>query len=286
MIISGDSDCSDSRLVDLSEWLRFLTSDETKFDFIHANLMDQTDGWRGADGVMRGHLLYFVESGAVDGVIDDRRVRLDAGGMAWIPVGNRRHFRNAESVRSVRTRRVLFNLRVDGVPLTFIDHSIAKSEAWDLAPYLRLINDAWRRDDAGSELELRSLIACVSIRFMNLRNRGSRTERVLDDNRKNKLLAFVISNIHRRIDPAELAALVGLSPDYFSRVFRATFGIPPKSFLVRERLRQAAAFLIETNLTIKEICWKVGEDDMGKFHHQFKKTFGAPPGAYRRNAGR
>jgi hypothetical protein len=53
---------------------------------------------------------------------------------------------------------------------------------------------------------------------------------------------------------ADLAAAVGLSPAYFSRRFKATFGESPHQYLLTRRLERAAALLCSTDWTVADIC--------------------------------
>jgi AraC-like DNA-binding protein len=63
---------------------------------------------------------------------------------------------------------------------------------------------------------------------------------MLNPFQRNQLIGYVHSHIDTRINPASLARSLGLSPDYFSRLFRNAFGLPPRSWLMRERIRLAS----------------------------------------------
>ena len=80
----------------------------------------------------------------------------------------------------------------------------------------------------------------------------------------------------------DLAALSGLSPTHFSRLFKAAFGTSPIDWLRRERITQAKRRLTETHDAIKEIAAQVGYADPFFFSKDFKYLTGFTPGAYRR----
>jgi len=88
---------------------------------------------------------------------------------------------------------------------------------------------------------------------------------------------------HRREhpQPADLARAAGLSADYFTRAFRATFGVAPKTWLLRERMEAAAAYLLESTATISEVADHLGYDDLYRFSKQFKQIHGLSPRVYR-----
>jgi AraC-like DNA-binding protein len=79
----------------------------------------------------------------------------------------------------------------------------------------------------------------------------------------------------------DLAAAAGLSPAYFSRQFRRTFGESPHQYLLTRRLERAAALLRTTDRPVIEICFDVGLQSLGSFTTSFRRVFGMSPLAYR-----
>jgi AraC-like DNA-binding protein len=80
---------------------------------------------------------------------------------------------------------------------------------------------------------------------------------------------------------ANLALALSLNPDYFSRQFKKTFGVPPQEWIKRERIHQAATHLLETSTPIKLIALSLGYDDLYFFSRQFKSVTGKSPRHYR-----
>jgi AraC-like DNA-binding protein len=80
---------------------------------------------------------------------------------------------------------------------------------------------------------------------------------------------------------ADLASAAGLSPAYFSREFRRTFGESPHQYLLTRRLERAAALLRTTDRPVTEICFAVGLASLGSFITSFRRVFGRTPLAYR-----
>lgn len=100
----------------------------------------------------------------------------------------------------------------------------------------------------------------------------------------------VIQAMHTRL-PAplpleEMAALAGLSPYHFSRVFRRVTGIPPGEFLSGLRLDAARQLLVTTSLAVTEICYEVGYNSPGTFTTRFTDHFGLSPRHLRQFANR
>jgi AraC-like DNA-binding protein len=79
----------------------------------------------------------------------------------------------------------------------------------------------------------------------------------------------------------DLAAEAGLSPAYFSREFKRTFGESPHQYLLTRRLERAAALLRTTDWPIVDICFAVGANSPGSFTTSFRRVFGQTPMSYR-----
>ncbi|MDQ2754390.1 MAG: AraC family transcriptional regulator [Actinomycetota bacterium] len=84
-----------------------------------------------------------------------------------------------------------------------------------------------------------------------------------------------------RLTVADLAAAANLSPAYFSREFRRTFGESPHQYLLTRRLERAASLLRNTDRSATEICQAVGLQSLGSFTTSFHRVFGMRPLAYR-----
>jgi AraC-like DNA-binding protein len=88
----------------------------------------------------------------------------------------------------------------------------------------------------------------------------------------------------RYFEPLSVAALAraaGLSPAYFSREFRRTFGESPHQYLLTRRLERAAALLRNTDRSVTEICFAVGLTSVGSFITSFRRVYGVAPLSYR-----
>lgn len=83
----------------------------------------------------------------------------------------------------------------------------------------------------------------------------------------------------------EVSGVVGLSPAYFSVLFKKTEGEGFARYLTNVRLEQAKILLRETNLAVAEICRRVGYNDTKHFTHIFEKSVGIKPATYRKLYG-
>ena len=79
-----------------------------------------------------------------------------------------------------------------------------------------------------------------------------------------------------------IAARVGLSPFYISKVFKEETGVNYIDFLTECRIERAKTLLSDRELSLKEITFEVGYNDPNYFSKVFKKMCGLSPSEYRK----
>ena len=85
---------------------------------------------------------------------------------------------------------------------------------------------------------------------------------------------------HLKLNIADLARLSGRSLSSFNRDFRATYNMPPKQWLKKRRLSYAEKLLRRKDLTITEIAFDIGYENVSHFIKSFKDTYGMTPKQY------
>ena len=104
-----------------------------------------------------------------------------------------------------------------------------------------------------------------------------------------KVTAYIESNLDRSLRSSELAKLLHLSPGYFSRTFRNTFGCAPLQYVTRRRMECAQGLMLSTNKPLAQIALECGLSDQPHFSRLFRRFVGESPREWRRarmNAGR
>ena len=84
----------------------------------------------------------------------------------------------------------------------------------------------------------------------------------------------------------DIADSIGISTAHLRRIFHATFGIAPNSYLQQKRIQHAKRLLTETELSLEQIAETTGFCNAYYFGRVFKALNGMPPGAYRQENGR
>jgi AraC-like DNA-binding protein len=165
---------------------------------------------------------------------------------------------------------------------------------------VRLPESHWVLPDAGPTLELfhqieqeltvdlpdsdrkrRCLLSLLTIEVTRMRSPAGRAIMSLNSPQQRRLLAYIRENLAGRPTVEDLADVVELSPDYFSRVFRQAFGVPPRDLMIRERIREAARLLSTTNLSVNQVAERLGYANVSQFSRQFRQHTGRPPRRYR-----
>jgi AraC family transcriptional regulator len=83
------------------------------------------------------------------------------------------------------------------------------------------------------------------------------------------------------LDLTTLAGVAHVSPWHLSRLFRSTFGLPPRQYLLRLRVRAAAQLLETTDLPVAAVAARVGFHNLGHFRSSFRRFLGASPAVWR-----
>ena len=99
--------------------------------------------------------------------------------------------------------------------------------------------------------------------------RVTRTARMIDDEPAAELTLV------------RLAREAKLSPFHYLRVFESATGVTPHQYLLRRRLRSAAARLKTDSAKILDIALDAGFGDVSNFNRAFRAEFGVSPRAYR-----
>lgn len=93
---------------------------------------------------------------------------------------------------------------------------------------------------------------------------------------------YVREHIGEDIGVSTLAAVAGLSPYHFSRLFKAAVGMTPHQYLLHERAGKGLTLLEHTTLAISDIALSLGFASQSHFSEIFRKIYGASPKAVAR----
>ena len=95
--------------------------------------------------------------------------------------------------------------------------------------------------------------------------------------------AYIEEHLAEQIPLATLAQLVRLSPYYFCRAFKQSFGLPPHRYHNKRRIEQAKMLLAKPAPSVTDIGMTVGFSETSSFTTAFRKATGLTPTAYHRS---
>ena len=90
-------------------------------------------------------------------------------------------------------------------------------------------------------------------------------------------LRFVERNFRSVIKSESAAATCNMSPFRFSRLFKETFGVTFRDYLINYRLREAYRLFENPRVTVADVAFAVGFNDPSYFTRVFKQRIGAAP---------
>ena len=79
----------------------------------------------------------------------------------------------------------------------------------------------------------------------------------------------------------DMSRVAYVSPFHFNRVFHQITGLPPNKFISAMRLDEAKRLLLNTNLSITDICFDVGYNSLSTFTRRFTERVGLGPREFR-----
>lgn len=101
--------------------------------------------------------------------------------------------------------------------------------------------------------------------------------------KSSKIQNFMENNFDKPIKLCKFADEMCMSLSTFKRHFKAEFNDTPKSWINNRRLEKAAFLIKSSTLSITDICFMVGFDNISHFISLFKQKFKHTPRQYKNN---
>lgn len=108
---------------------------------------------------------------------------------------------------------------------------------------------------------------------------GARQEN--EDDRVQRVKDYIAKHYMHNISLQDMANLVCMAPDSFTRFFRNKTGRTPNRFLIDYRLGIAARMLITSQQSVSEIGFSCGFNTLSHFNRLFRESKGCTPSEFR-----
>jgi AraC-like DNA-binding protein len=93
---------------------------------------------------------------------------------------------------------------------------------------------------------------------------------------------FLMNNYKEEIDLNKLADLVSMAEGSLCRFFKMNTGLTIFEYLNKIKTDFACKLLMDNDLSISEVCYDSGFNNLSHFNKQFRKITGVPPSEYRK----
>lgn len=104
----------------------------------------------------------------------------------------------------------------------------------------------------------------------------------LTQNKTNRFLPILdYINTHKNTTVSELSEIFHYNAEYFSRLFKSTFGISPQTYIINKRIIEAKHLLWTTDFSITYIANLCGYNNPLNFSNAFKSKVGLSPSVFR-----
>ena len=97
------------------------------------------------------------------------------------------------------------------------------------------------------------------------------------------VMEYISKNYCEKIYIDELAAMINVSPDYFTKMFKDSIGKTPVEYINALKVNKAMQLLSETDQSMGDIASQTGFCNPNYFHKIFKQYMGTSPLVFRKS---
>ncbi len=167
-----------------------------------------------------------------------------------------------------------------------LDLPLVLPEAWQEASecMIRQVCDRWWQDDALGRFRCHTLLAAW-LGWVVERCRPQGLDRQTAATLPNWVQAaedYARQSLGTGVRVRDLAALVGMHRNAFTRAYQMIRGHHPRAFLAQARLQLACSLLRDTPHDLRRIATTVGHASVASFSRDFRHRTGLSPGRWRR----
>lgn len=96
-----------------------------------------------------------------------------------------------------------------------------------------------------------------------------------------KVQQYIDEHFQDEIHLNQLASIVGMTPTAFSRFFKQRTGKKLSDYVIDIRLGHASRLLVDTTMSVAEICYDCGFNNLSNFNRIFKRKKNCSPSEFR-----
>lgn len=192
------------------------------------------------------------------------------------------------------TQRVIVNIRTSllthALEETAHQTDIELTERWNLvdrhisALLAEMMADLEDKSPAGTiygESLANALVVYLLKRYAVRRITPAIHKGGLPRNRLKRVLDYIAASLDENISLAQLAGVAGMSPHYFSELFKLSTGHAPHNYVLMQRIERAKQRLRDPQRSIIDAGLDAGFQNPSHFARMFRRLEGTTPSKYR-----
>lgn len=268
--------------LDRAQWMQRLS--EGRMDLsMHVrgfSTFPPESGWGFRSRVVPFHILYLVTQGGVRLTRDGEDLEIEPGALFWMAPGVRHDLALLWPDRALTTYHMRLDVAIAGRRCRLDEDVVHITSPQSLQ---QVIEDCYQSDQRPGHFTRARVQGHFLQLFAAIFDAGERQDhrQCLTHAQEEFVRRFVEANARQPLTPEHMAGALGLSADYFSRRFKASFGASPRVWLVREKMRQACIYLAETRRSVSSIAADLGYQDIFAFSRQFRRYVKCSPTEFR-----
>lgn len=190
------------------------------------------------------------------------------------------------ALESTFVRRVAYDLLrtpdlVDWQPVVALEDAVISSIMVTLKEE---VEDGYPGGRNYGEMLAAAVVARLLNRWSTVRAPGPTAGERLSPLQLRRTTEYIQANLGQNIPLAKLAAVAGISPFHFARLFKQTTGCAPHQYLIRCRVERARQLLLDRPGNAVEVALEVGFCDQSHLTTHFRRAFGVAPREFQKSA--
>lgn len=134
-----------------------------------------------------------------------------------------------------------------------------------------------------SDLEASELAHTLALRLIKNQHKlkSDSIRNGINDNALNAIIEYIEEHLDSCLTIDELAGLANISSFHFARCFKKATRLAPHQYVLARRIDRAKNMVVNSGLSVQNIAWSIGFENINHFRHQFHAHFGVTPGEMR-----
>ncbi|MDF2837572.1 MAG: AraC family transcriptional regulator [Paenibacillus sp.] len=254
-------------------------------EVLEARLTQCWTGWRELDYSPPHNKLYFILDGEGWVRIEGREMFPEPGQLVLMPAHKQQSF-SAISDRPYYKYWCHFTAitgQTDVFQWLDMPYCFEGLDRAVMEELFRELVDAHRDPSIAARLKEKAMLLQILSLMMEAQPLRIRQSQSHEMERLTLIQQYVDDHLDREMTLEELAEVLHLHPNYFSKYFKRHFGMPPLKYVSRKRMDHAKQLLKTTSRSVKEVAAAIGFDDANYFSKTFRREVGFSPSEYRLN---